>query len=80
MITQEICVGSIHENCFDSVVAYITGICFLQPEQIVVLNRLLIGAVSLTDIFLELRNRSMQVDQEVGLNQLLVNYIKQFLI
>ena len=41
----------------------ITGICFLKFKKVIVRNGLFVGTVSFTNIFLELLNRCMQVNQ-----------------
>ena len=79
-ISQEVGIGGIYEKCFDVVLPDIAGIGFLQSEKIIVRNRLFINPVPFPDIFLKLTHRCVQIDEEVRLNQLLVNDVKQLLV
>src|SRR5450631_359762 len=78
--SQEIRIGRINKKRFDAVLLDIAGIGFLQVKQVIVRNGLLIGPVPFPDIFLKLKDRRVQVDQQVGLNELLVNDFEEFLI
>ena len=79
-VSEKIGVGRINKKRFDSMLAYITGIGFLQVKEVIIGDGLLIGTVSFPDIFLKLLDRCVQVDEQVGLHQLLVNDIEEFLV
>ena len=75
LVAQEIGIGRIYKKGFDTMLPDVTGIGFLQPEQIIIGYGLFIRPVSLPDIFLQLLYGCVQIDQEVGLYQLLENNI-----
>lgn len=77
---QEIGIGAVHHQGLDVVLSDILGIGFLQAEQIVVGNLLFIGAVPFFDVFLKPVYRRMQVDQQVGLHDLGIDDVEQFLV
>ena len=79
-VSEEVCIGCIYKQCFDAMLFNITGVGFLEPEQVIVWNGLFIGAISFANIFLKLLNGGMQINKEIRLNKLLVDNIEQFLI
>src|SRR5580765_4605790 len=79
-ITQKISIGCINKNSFDVMLFDIMSIRFLYTEQILIGNILFVRSITFFNICLELGNRSMQIDQDVGFYQLLMNDVKQALI
>ena len=58
----------------------VVGVGFLQVEKILVFYALLVGPSSFADIALQFVYRGMQVDQQVGLHDLLVDDVEDLLI
>src|SRR5664279_3080288 len=79
-ISEKVSIGCIDEKCFNAMLPDITRIRFLDIEQIIVGYGQFIGTISFPDIFLELLNRCVQINQKIRLYQLLVNNIEEFLI
>src|ERR1700712_1362619 len=61
-VAKEVGVRSVDKNGPDIMLFYIIGICFLDAEQIIVRDILLIRAVAFPDILLQLLNRRMQIN------------------
>ena len=76
-IAQEVGMACVHEQGFHIVLLYVLRIGFLQFEQIFVRYILLIGTVTLPDIFLQFHGRV--INQQIGLHSR-VDDIKQFLV
>src|SRR5947209_5110687 len=79
-IAQEIGIGDIHEDGIQVVLAYVMRIGFLYAEQVVVRYFLFIRPVSLPDVLLQPVDRRMEVQEQVRLDQLLMDYIEETLI
>jgi hypothetical protein len=79
-VSEEVRIARINKKCFNVMLPDIAGIGFLKVEQVIIRDGLFIRTVSFLDIFLQLMNGCVQVDEQVGLNQLLVDDIKKFLI
>ncbi len=65
IVAKKICIAGINKNGFDIVLFDITGIGFLDIEQVFIRNGLLIRAVSFPDIRLQFVYGCMQVDQYI---------------
>lgn len=76
-VAQEIGIRSVYYQGFEVVLFDVIGIGKLQGEQVVVGNGLFKAAVALADIVLQLGHRHMEVDQDVGLNELLEDNVEQ---
>lgn len=79
-IAKKVGIGSIYKKRFDIMLFDVMGIGFLDAEQVIVGDILLVGTVSFFDIGLEPVDRRMQVNKQVGLHQLLVDDIKKPLV
>ncbi len=75
-IAKKISIGGIYEKGFDIMVFYIVSVCLLDIEEIFIRNVLFIGPVPFFNILLQFLYRTMQVNEQVGLNKLLVNDLK----
>ena len=80
LIAQEIGIGGIYKQSFYIMVFDIICIGFLYVEEILVRYLLFIRPVTFFDIGLQFTNRSMQLNNKVGLYQLLMDNIKQPLV
>lgn len=79
-IAQKIGMGCINKKGFDVMLFYVVGIGLLQVKKIFVLNILFVRAVAFFYIHLQFMYGGMQVNQDIGLEELLVNDIEQALI
>lgn len=79
-IAQEIGIAGIYKQGFDIVLLDIVGIGFLDIEQIIIRDILLIRPVPLFDIGLQPGYRCMQVYQDIWLYKLLVDDVEQALV
>jgi len=58
----------------------VAGVGFLYAEQILVGNFLFVRPVSFPDVLLQLVHGAVQVNEQVGLDELLVNNVEQALV
>lgn len=79
-IVDEIGLGSIYKQRFDVVLFDVLGVGFLQGEEIIVGDVLLVTAVAFADVFLQFVDRRMQIDQDLWLYDLGIDDVEQFLI
>ena len=70
-IPQEIGIADVHEYGLDIVLPDIMGIGLLDIEQVFVRDGLFVGPVPFSDILLQLAHGCMEIDQDIGLHQLL---------
>src|SRR6187200_1324779 len=79
-VVQEIGIAGINKQRFYIMLFDILCIGFLEIEQVLIRNRLLVTAVPFFYVLLQLAYRSMQVNKNIWLYELLMNDIKQSLI
>jgi hypothetical protein len=80
IIAQKIGIPHINENRLDIMLTNIIGIGFLDAEHVFISDRLFVGPVSFPDIFLQFIHGSMEINDNIRLNKLLIDNFKQFLI
>ena len=80
LVAQEIGIGHIDKDGLQIVLPDVMGIGFLYAEEVFVGYSLLVGAVSLFDVLLQFADGRVKVDQDIRLDQLLVDDLKQPLI
>ena len=80
IVTKEIRMFGIHDKCGDVVLADIIRISLLDIKQVMVTDIFFIVPVPLPDIFLEFIYGCMEVNQNIGLDELLIDDIKQPLV
>lgn len=73
LITQEIGIACVNEKCFDIMLSDIIRIGLLNIEKVLIRDRLLVRTISLFDVQLQFINGCMQVNNNIGLNELLIN-------
>ncbi len=79
-IAEEVGIADVYEQRGDIVLADILGIGLLDIVEVFVGDGLFIGAVPLADIRLQFGYRRMQVDEQVGLDELRIQDLEQLLI
>lgn len=75
-ISKKIGITCINEYSSDIVLFDIACVGFLQVEQVFIRNVLFIWSVSFANILLQFLNGGMQVDNNIGKYQLLVNDVE----
>src|SRR5688572_13561574 len=79
-IVNKIGIGGVDKKRLDIVLADIVCVRFLDIKEIIVWDILFVGTITLLNISLQLIYRRMQVDDDLGLDQLLVNDLEQTLV
>ena len=79
-IPEEVGIGGINKNCFQIMLPDIVRICFLDVEQVFIRDVLFIGTFPFAYVLLQLAHRRMQVDNDIGLDQLLVHDLEKALV
>ncbi len=78
--SEKIGIGSIHKKGFQVVMLDVAGISFLDTEEVFIGNILLVRTVSFPDVLLQPVHGAVQVNEQVGLDELLVNNVEQALV
>jgi len=79
-VVEKVGVADVHEQSPDIVLPDIMGIGFLDAKEIIVRDALFVGAVTFSDIGLQLAYRGVKVDQDVGLHDLGLKDVEEVLI
>src|SRR5688572_13702154 len=79
-ITYKISIARINKNCFYIMLFDIMGICFLYAEEILIRNILFKSSFSFFNVLLQFIHWRVEVNDNVGLHDLLVNNFKQALV
>src|SRR5690606_20747763 len=79
-IAKKVCIRSINKKSFDIMLFYIMRVSLLNVEEVFIWNILFVRSVTLAYVRLQTRNRSMKVDQQIRLHELLVDDVEQPLV
>ena len=79
-VAQEISIAGINKNSFYIMLFDIIRVSFLDIKKVLIRDVLLVGTISFFYVLLQSANRGVQVDQKVGLNELVIDNFKNFLV
>src|SRR5436190_11548328 len=80
LISKEVGIACVNDDRLKVMLFYIMRIRFLDSKKIFIRYLLLIWPFPLTDIFLQFNYRGMQINQQIRLDYLLIDDLKQSLV
>src|SRR5690606_4123902 len=80
LIAKKVCIRSVDKKSFDVMLFYIMRVSLLNVEEVFIWNILFVRPVTLAYVRLKTSDRSVEVDQQVRLHELLMDDVEQALV